>query len=52
MAQIYVDEATKENLDDLARLEHRAITDEVRFLVDNRVKELEKNCRLAERTEK
>ena len=40
MAQIYVDEKTKKKLDKLAEKEHRAITDEIRFLVDTRAKEL------------
>lgn len=40
MAQIYVDEETKKRLDDLAKREHRANADEVRFLVDSRIDEL------------
>ena len=42
MAQIYVDEDTKKKLDELAEKEHRAITDEIRFLVDARAEELKK----------
>lgn len=42
MAQIYVDDETKEKLDKLAVEEHRAITDEIRFLVDTRTDELKK----------
>lgn len=41
MAQIYVDKRTKNKLDKLAAKEHRAITDEVKFLIDNRLAELE-----------
>lgn len=40
MAQIYVDDKTKKKLDKLAEKEHRAITDEISFLVDKRVAEL------------
>jgi predicted transcriptional regulator len=43
MAQIYVDDETKKNLDKLAERECRAINDEVTFLVDKRVEELEKH---------
>ena len=42
MAQIYVDDETKKKLDKLAAKEHRAITDEVKFLVDTRVLELQR----------
>ena len=42
MAQIYVDDETKKELDKLAEKEHRAITDEIRFLVDKRKQELDK----------
>ena len=42
MAQIYVDDETKKELDNLAEKEHRAITDEIRFLVDKRKQELDK----------
>ncbi len=42
MAQIYVDDYTKKKLDKLAEREHRAITDEIKFLVDNRSEELNK----------
>jgi len=42
MAQIYVDEDTKKRLDELASKEHRALADEVRFLVDTRTDELKK----------
>jgi len=42
MAQIYVDEETKKKLDKLAEKEHRAITDEISFLVDGRIDELKK----------
>lgn len=40
MAQIYVDEETKEKLDKLAIKECRANSDEIRFLVDARADEL------------
>lgn len=43
MAQVYVDEDTKKKLDVLAEKEHRAITDEIRFLVDTREDELKKD---------
>lgn len=42
MAQIYVDEDTKKELDELAEKEHRAITDEIKFLIDKRKDELKK----------
>jgi len=42
MAQIYVDEKTKKKLDKLAEKEHRAITDEIKFLIDKRVLELQR----------
>ena len=42
MAQVYVDDETKEKLDKLAEKEHRAINDEIRFLVDTRTDELKK----------
>ena len=42
MAQVYVDDKTKKKLDKLAEKEHRAITHEIRFLVDKRVAELKK----------
>ncbi len=44
MAQIYIDDETKKKLDKLAEKEHRAITDEVKFLIDNRVAELKKKA--------
>jgi predicted transcriptional regulator len=40
MAQIYVDDETKKKLDELAKKEHRAISDEVALLVDKRTAEL------------
>ena len=40
MAQIYVDDETKEMLDNLAKKECRANSDEVRFLIVARVEEL------------
>ena len=42
MAQIYVDDETKKKLDELADSEHRAITDEIKFLIDKRENELKK----------
>ena len=42
MAQIYVDDDTKKKLDKLAEDEHRAITDEIKFLIDSRIEELKK----------
>lgn len=42
MAQIYVDDDTKKELDKLAEREHRAITDEIKFLIDKRKDELKK----------
>lgn len=42
MAQIYVDEETKKKLDEIAEKEHRAISDEVSFLVDTRIEELKR----------
>jgi mRNA-degrading endonuclease RelE of RelBE toxin-antitoxin system len=42
MAQIYVDDETKKKLDELAESEHRAINDEVSFLVDSRIFDLGK----------
>jgi len=40
MAQIYIDDKTKKELDKLAEKEHRAITDEIKFLIDKRKAEL------------
>ena len=41
-SQIYVDDDTKKELDKLAEKEHRAITDEIKFLIDKRKDELRK----------
>lgn len=44
MAQIYIDDDTKKKLDKLAEKEHRAITDEVKFLISQREDELKKKA--------
>jgi len=40
MAQVYVDDKTKKKLDELADKEHRALNDEIEFLIDSRLSRL------------